>query len=177
MQVSGEALLEKNLEKKTIVFQTEGCYAVGCLLNDEVGIEKIYAITKQRKKTPFTVLVGNMSDAYGLVKYPKRLKPYAQFYWPGDAALITEKSTRVTDITSRGDTVALKLSDDALAKRISNHFGPLVVTCLLDAQANPVTEYEAALVFENTVDYVVKGENLETRTSFMFDIDRNKTVF
>lgn len=177
MQLTVEALLTKNLKGKVSLFQTEKGYELACLLNDELAIEKIYAITRREKKTPFTVLVGTIEDAYALVKHPKRVKPYAQHYWPGAVTLITMKRDIVKDVVSRGkNTVGVRLTDDHKAKRITKHFGPLVVSNPARAYGEQITNFDDALQYENVVDYIVKGDIQGSQTTFVFDVDNNKVV-
>lgn len=177
MEVTVETLLEKDLKGRVIVFETDTVYGLGCLIGDELAIEKMYAIKKREKKKPFAVLVAKAEDAYTLIKYPKRLRPYASYYWPGAMTFVSEKSDRVSDITSRGlDTVGVRLPDNDTAYRILNHFGAMVVTSLNVANKPPVVRYEAALAFEDKVDYIVKGGNTSGGVSTVFDIDNNRIL-
>lgn len=177
MQVTVEELMKKDLKGKVILFQTEKGYQLGCLLNDELAIEKIYAITRRAKKKPFPVLVGSIEAAYALVKYPKRVRPYAQFYWPGPITLVTRKKAFIKDVVCRGlPEVGIWLTEESVAKSIANHFGPLVVANPYRSHKDKVVNLEAAVVFDNTVDYVVKGDSITPKTSFVFDVDNNETL-
>lgn len=177
MQLTVEELLTKDLKGKVSLFQTEKRYELACLLNDELAIEKIYAITGHEKKTPFTVLVGTIDDAYALVKHPKRIRPYAEFYWPGAVTLITMKHSIVKDVVSRGrNTVGVRLTDNFKAKRITQHFGPLVVSKPTRTNGKQITTYEDVLQYENVVDYIVKGDHQDSQSSFVFDVDNNQVL-
>jgi L-threonylcarbamoyladenylate synthase len=177
MEVTVKELLEKNLKGKIIVFQTDTVYGLGCLLNDELAIEKIYAIKKREKKKPLAVLVGDMKSANALLKYPKRLKPYAERFWPGALTIVSEKSDEVSDIVSRGmSTVGIRMPDDALAKSLLEHFGPMIVTSLNLSSEHSILMYKDALAFEDSVDYIVKGNDLEGIASTVLNIDTNKVL-
>lgn len=177
MKLTVEELLKMNLKGKTILFQTEKGSVLGCLLNDELAIEKLYAITRHMKTIPFPVLTGTIEDAYALVRYPKHLRPYALFYWPGPVTLVTKKKSFVQDFVSRGHSqVGIWVSKSPIAKTIANHFGPLVVATRHSFHKEKSSAIKDMNVFESSVDYCVKGENVLPESSFVFDVDNNAEV-
>ncbi|MFP4078523.1 MAG: L-threonylcarbamoyladenylate synthase [Bacillota bacterium] len=174
MELTKEALLKKDLEGKVIIFKTDTVYGIGALLNDEAAIERIYAIKKRDKKNPLAVLVDNEETARRLVKEPSKVLPFMRKYWPGALTLVTRKSDEVSDSVTRGkDTVGIRMPDDPDALSILSHFGPMAVTSLNLSSEPPVLNYQDALAFKASVDYIVKGNDLDSIASTVYDVDRD----
>ncbi|MFW6298302.1 MAG: L-threonylcarbamoyladenylate synthase [Bacillota bacterium] len=174
MELTKESLFEKDLEGKVIIFKTDTVYGIGALLNDEAAIERIYEIKKRDKTNPLAVLVDNEETARRLVKNPDKVMPYVKAYWPGALTLVTKKSDAVSDSVTRGkDTVGIRMPSDPDALAILSHFGPMAVTSLNLSSEPPVLKYLDALEFENSVDFIVKGDDLDSLASTVYDVDRN----
>ena len=62
MIISLEKLLDFSLLDEVIVFQTDTVYGVGCLINSDVGVSKIYEIKKRESKKPLAILCSNITQ-------------------------------------------------------------------------------------------------------------------
>ncbi len=177
MIISLEEILTKDLKDETIVFQTDTVYGVGCLLNSEVGVNKIYQLKNREKRNPLAVLCANIEQVKQLVKNFELGEKAAIEFWPGALTLIFPKTTVVGDfVTSKYQTVGVRIPDDKTALKILEKFGPMAVTSLNYSKEPPILKYADALKFEKKVDYLVKGKDLTSVSSTVYDVLNRKVL-
>lgn len=177
MIVNLDELLKIELKDEVIVFQTDTVYGVGCLINSEVGVNKIYEIKKREKRNPLAVLCSNIEQVKVLVHKFELGEKYAKEFWPGAMTLVYPKKENVGDfITSGRSTVGVRIPSDKTALRILDKFGPMAVTSLNLSSEPPILKYDDTLSFNNVVDYIVKGENLSSISSTVYDVVNKKVL-
>lgn len=177
MIISVEKLLKKKLKDEIIIFQTDTVYGVGCLINSEVGVKKIYDLKKREKRNPLAVLCSNIEQVKGLVDKYELGEKYAEKFWPGALTLVYPKKSIIGDyITSGFDTVGVRIPDDEIALRIIEKFGPMVVTSLNLSTEPSILKYEDTLVYNNEVDFIVKGIDLRSTNSTVYDVVNQKVI-
>jgi len=170
MIVSLKNLLELDLKGKVIVFETDTVYGIGCLLTDTQSVKRIYEIKNREAKKPMAILCASIEQAKPLVQDFEVGESYAKKYWPGALTLIFPKSNLVDDaITSGQNTVGIRIPASLTAQAILKKFGPMVVTSLNLSNEPSILLYKDALNFENVVDYVVEGNDLDGIASTVFD--------
>lgn len=110
-----------------IVFVTDTVWGLGCLINSEKAVNKIYEI-KNRDRTKPLILMSN--ETKNLLPYVKNLSNSAQSlinkHFPGALTLIAEKSDLTPDyITSGKNTIGIRVPDNEffkiLCKNIDSH--------------------------------------------------------
>ena len=170
-------LLEIELKEEVIVFQTDTVYGIGCLLSSDKGIAKIYDIKNRESKKPLAVLCANVAQVQTLIEGYDVGKEYADRYWPGALTLIFKKKKVVKDsVTSGFDTVGVRIPNDPIALQILEKFGPMAVTSLNISSEPAILKYKDALDFESVVDYVVKGKDLSSLSSTVYDCVNEKIL-
>ncbi len=168
--------LKRELKDEIIVFQTDTVYGVGCLINSEIGVNKIYELKKREKRNPLAVLCANIDQVKEIVQDFDKGEEFAHKYWPGALTLIYPKSNLVGDyITSGLKTVGVRIPKDKTALSILEKFGPMAVTSLNISSEPPILKYDDALFFNKDVDYIIKGKDLSSISSTVFDVI-NKVV-
>ena len=70
-----------------VIFPTETVYGIGCLINKEDAITKLYSIKKRHATKPTAVLVKNLRQAQEWVDFNQTAKKLAEFFWPGALTL------------------------------------------------------------------------------------------
>lgn len=177
MIVSLKELLKQDLTSKVIIFPTDTVYGIGCLLNDEEAIHRIYQIKDRDYSKPFALLASSLEQIKPLVQDISLLEPYASKYWPGALTLVTNKSTFVKDIiTSSFPTVGIRIPNHPVALQILDHFGPMVVTSLNLSSQPAILKYEDTLPFHSLVDFVIDGGDLQSKASTVFDTINHKVL-
>jgi len=177
MKISFEKLLEIDLKDEIIVFQTDTVYGVGCLINSEVGVNKIYELKQREKRFPLAVLCANIEQVKDIVYKFELGEEYAAKFWPGALTLIYPKKDIIGDfITSGLSSVGVRIPNDEIALKILEKNGPMAVTSLNLSSEPPILKYEDTLSFIESVDYIVKGSDLSTISSTVFDVVKKKTL-
>ena len=177
MIISLENLLKIELKDEVIVFQTDTVYGVGCLINSEVGVNKIYEIKKREKRNPLAVLCFNIEQVKDVVEKFEMGEKYAEEFWPGALTLIYPKKAIIGDyITSGFKTVGVRIPRDDLALKILEKFGPMAVTSLNLSSEPPIIKYKDTLSFNNDVDYIVEGTDLSSVSSTVYDTINQKVL-
>ena len=170
MEINVNTLLEKNIKDEVIVFQTDTVYGIGALLNSEKGVQKIYDVKSRESKKPLAVLCANIDQVKTLVEDFDSIKHYAEEHWPGALTLVLKKKDTVEDfVTSGYNTVGVRIPNDETALKILNHFGPMAVTSLNISSMPAILKYSDALEFIDEVDFIVKGRDLNSISSTVYD--------
>ena len=177
MEISVDALVKIDLKDEIIIFQTDTVYGVGCLLGSSEGVKRIYALKKREETKPLAVLCGSVEDVEKLVRNYSDGARLALKYWPGALTLVFKKSAEVPDfVTKNLDSVGVRIPNEPVALKILKHFGPMAVTSLNISSQPAIIKYHQALSFVNQVDYLVKGEDLSSINSTVYDVQNKKVL-
>lgn len=103
-----------------IAFVTDTVWGLGCLPNSEKAVKKIYEIKKREAVKPLILMSNSVEN---LKPYVKEINSKAQSliekHFPGALTLVLPKSEKTSDfITSRFDTVGIRVPDNAVFKEI-----------------------------------------------------------
>jgi tRNA threonylcarbamoyl adenosine modification protein (Sua5/YciO/YrdC/YwlC family) len=111
----------KTLENDGVIaYVTDTVWGLGCLVNNEQAVKKIYDIKKREPQKPL-ILMSN--ETYNLLEYVKPIPKVGQIlikkYFPGALTIVTEKSVKTPDyITSNMPTVGIRVPDNEIFKQI-----------------------------------------------------------
>lgn len=177
MEINVNTLLEKQIQDEVIVFQTDTVYGIGTLLKSKKGVQKIYQLKSRESKKPLAVLCANIEQVKKLVEDFESIKHYVMKHWPGALTLVLKKNSLVGDfVTSGYDTVGVRIPNDKIALQILEHFGPMAVTSLNISSDPAILKYKDVLEFNDKVDYIVKGKDLNSISSTVYDCVNNRVL-
>lgn len=177
MILSVEELFKLDLSSKTVVFPTDTVYGVGCLLNDEEGIHKLFQLKERDYSKPLAILAPSFESVIPLVKNPEDIRELAEKYWPGALTIVAPKSDKVSDLaTANQPTVGIRIPNDETALRILDHYGPMVVTSLNKSTQPALLKFGDVLHFRDQVDYIIFGGDLENQSSTVYDVVNQITL-
>lgn len=122
-----------------IVFPTETAYAIGCDARNWHAVEKIMHI-KQREmwKTPPLIAVDlAMVERYCELSEP--LRDLVQRFWPGPLTMIVpiRPSQDLSDLVIRNGTIAIRVSSDPTARKLSKELGAPIVSTSANIAGEP----------------------------------------
>jgi L-threonylcarbamoyladenylate synthase len=158
-----------------VIFPTDTAFGIGCRIDDENAVERLFKLRKrpETKATPVLVSSLEMAREYWQevpdVVVEKLIKPY----WPGALTIVlpcrTEKVPGL--VRGGGDTVGLRMPAQEGLLRIIEEVGVPIVGTSANFAGEP-TPY----VFEDLnpelvkqVDYVLKGECKTKQASTVID--------
>lgn len=170
MEIEVNKLLDIDLKDEVIVFETDTVYGIGCKLDSVEGVNKIYEIKKRDGNKPLAVLCADIEQVKSLIDCDEKYLKTGEEFWPGALTLVLPKNKLVGDfITSGFKTVGVRIPNDEIAYKILKKYGPMAVTSLNLSTEPAILTYNEALQYVNLVDYVVKGKDLSSVSSTVYD--------
>ena len=176
MIIDVNELLKMDLKDEVFVIETDTVYGLGCLYNSKAGAERIMEIKKRSASKNFCVLVSNLDQVNELATNANDVMPLLKKYWPGAVTFIFKKSIKVEDFVTKLETVGLRMPDDSLTLKVIDKFGPLIMTSLNNSGEPPVVKFNDTKAFESEVDFIVKGKDLNSLPSTIYDIENKKVL-
>lgn len=153
--------IEALRQGQVIVYPTDTVYGLGCRVDEETAVQRIFAIKHRPPTEPLPVL---LADAAQLDDYARGVGPAARRlitrFWPGALTLVVQRSDRVPlTVTGGGNTVALRVPGHPLPRALVRALGvPIVGTSANShGMAPPATAQLAVFDLGDRVDLVLDG--------------------
>lgn len=163
-----ELLQIEDLTGKVIAFPTDTVYGVGCLINDESSIKRIYDLKERDFDKPLAILVGSIEDAISLVEnLPSQAVELIKNHWPGALTIICKKSNSVPlCLNPRFQTIGIRMPNNKVALDILKKHGPMAVTSINKSGETPLNEYgEIVINYQDKINYIVEGNEKSSNVS------------
>lgn len=170
-------LEDKNFQKElnetlknggVIAFVTDTVWGVGCLPENEAGVEKIYSLKGRDRSKPLILMSNSEENLFPYVKnIPDRAKKLMERHFPGALTLIFEKSGKTpATVTSGKNTVGIRVPNNDVFKKLCEIIdGHVLATTSANLSNQPSAKnYEQAVEFiGNSVDMVIKSFGVEAK--------------
>lgn len=146
-----------DLKGKVIAFPTDTVYGVGCIIDDNVAIHKIYELKQRDYSKPLAVLAPNKDISKYVKSISKEAKELMEKYWPGALTIIFDKTDLISPlVTSNMESVGLRVPNSDIAQKILNHFGLMCTTSINISGENSINSIkEIEKKFNDKIDYLV----------------------
>ena len=160
-----EKILVKDINKidlkgRVIAFPTDTVYGVGCIIDDEIAINKIYELKHRDYSKPLAVLAPNNNIDKYVKDISKEAHSLMEKYWPGALTIIFNKSSLIPPlVTSNMESVGLRVPNSEIALKVLNQFGLMCTTSINlsgEDSINNIKEIEEK--FGDFIDYLVIDE-------------------
>lgn len=170
-------LEDKNFQKElnetlknggVIAFVTDTVWGVGCLPENEAGVEKIYSLKGRDRSKPLILMSNSEENLFPYVKnIPDRAKKLMERHFPGALTLIFEKSGKTpATVTSGKNTVGIRVPNNDVFKKLCEIIdGHVLATTSANLSNQPSAKnYEQAVEFiGDSVDMVIKSYGVEAK--------------
>lgn len=157
-----------------VIFPTDTAFGIGCRIDNEKSIKKLFTIRKRPEDKATPVLVNSIQMAQRYLKPIKSdVKKLMEEYWPGGLTIILPCKSELVPELVRG-------KKDTLGVRLPNHPTTLalikgVAVPILGPSANfaggetpyRLSDIDKRLI--NLVDYVIDGETKYQTHSTVID--------
>ncbi len=162
-----------------IAFPTDTVWGMGCLVEDEQAVKKIYELKTRDKNKPLILLSNNIKFLLPYIeKLPPLAKRLAQQYFPGPLTIVVKKSALTPDfITSGFETVGIRVPEhhifcEMVDKAVESHV--LATTSANISGAGSVARKEDVI----DVDYIMDdyGFPAEGKESTVVAVDENNNL-
>jgi L-threonylcarbamoyladenylate synthase len=110
---------------QVVVFPTDTVYGVGCDLWQPEAVARLYEAKRRPRHMAIPILVSDVEHVARVARdVPARMLALAERFWPGGLTVILPRRPEVPDIVcAGGDTIAVRMPDDAHARRLIAHMG------------------------------------------------------
>lgn len=147
-----------------IIFPTDTAFAIGCRIDDEKAVERLFAIRKRPKTQAVPVLIDTVKMAQKYLEpIPKEIiDKLIEPYWPGALTIVLKcKTTYVPDLVrGGGKTLGVRIPNHSIARAIIRGVGVPILgsSANFHGEKTPfsVEDLDPGLVKQ--VDLVVDGE-------------------
>lgn len=159
-QVSRRAIsaLQQGL---VIVYPTDTVYGLGCRIDNESAVQRVFDIKRRPPTEPLPVLLADPAqlDAYVRAVHPAARRLINRF-WPGALTLIFQRSERVPPaVTGGGDTVAVRVPAHPVPRALVRAIGVPIVGTSANSHGRPAPLTAQLAVYDlgDAVDLVLDG--------------------
>jgi len=169
-----QAALHVLREGGLVCFPTDTVYGIGAAAGDDAAVRRLFAVKGRPPDKPLPLLLAEAGDATRVAELTPLGKTLASRFWPGALTIVMRKSPSYRSLAlAGGDTVALRVPDHELARRMVRDLGgPVTGTSANRAGARaPVSAAEVAFQLGEMVDLIVDGGRVRDRAeSTVIDI-------
>lgn len=159
-----------------VIFPTDTVFGLGCRIDNEEAIKRIFKIKKREENMPLPVLVDSLKMAE---KYLQPLEfnvkqNLIKKYWPGGLTIVAEcKKKKVLKIVRSGqDSLAVRMPNDFNLLKIINKVGVPIIGTSANFHGQPSSfrfeDLDSNLL--NKVDFTLSGICKSNKASTIIDI-------
>ena len=157
-----------------VCFPTDTVYGIGAAAADDAAVRRLYAVKGRPLDKPLPLLLAEAGDASRVAEPTSLGKTLASRFWPGALTIVMRKSPSYRSLAlAGGETVALRVPDHELVRRIVRDLGgPVTGTSANRAGAPaPVSAAEVAFQIGEMVEIIIDGgRSRERAESTVVDI-------
>ena len=145
-----------------IVYPTDSAYALGCLLDNKSGAERIKEIRRLPEAHNFTLICKDLSELSRYARVDNSAYRQIKHATPGPYTFVFEASREVPRriMNPKRKTIGLRVPDNAIAQSLLNELdAPLMsVTLIMPGDDYPLSDpYDIRTTLEHQVDLVIDG--------------------
>ena len=158
-----------------VIFPTDTAFGIGCRIDDEEAVKKLYSIRKRPVTQAPPVLVGSVDMAQHLVTtIPKRVKSeLIENYWPGALTIVLPCMNDAIPSIVRGGgvTIGIRMPNHQTPLHIIQSLGiPIIGTSAnFHGESTPFQLSDINPQLHHLVDYIVPGVCSVKRESTVID--------
>lgn len=158
-----------------IVYPTDSCYALGCMLGDKEAMERILAIRQIDLKHHLTLVCHDLSELSNYAKVDNAQFRTLKAATPGSYTFILQATREVPRRTlhPKRATIGLRVPDHKIALALLAEYGEPILSCtlMLPGDDEPLTDpYEIRERLENQVELIIDGGWCGTEPTTVIDM-------
>ncbi|GGY02805.1 L-threonylcarbamoyladenylate synthase [Paludibacterium paludis] len=158
-----------------IVYPTDSCYALGCMLGDKAAMERILTIRQIDQKHHLTLVCHNLSELANYAKVDNSQFRLLKAATPGSYTFILQATREVPRRTlhPKRSTIGLRVPDHPIALALLEELGEPILssTLMLPGDEEPLCDaYETRDRLERAVDLIIDGGWCGTEATTVIDM-------
>ena len=164
-----------------IVYPTDSAYALGCLLDNKSGAERIKEIRKLPEVHNFTLICKDLSELSRYARVDNSAYRQIKHATPGPYTFVFEASREVPRriMNPKRKTIGLRVPDNAIAQALLDELdAPLMsVTLIMPGDDYPLSDpYDIRSTLEHQVDLVIDGGYCGLEPTTVIDMSGEEIV-
>lgn len=158
-----------------VIFPTDTAVGIGCRMDDEKAVRRVFEIKKRAFDNALLVLVDSIGMAEEYVEIPDDVrKKLVEKYWPGGLSLFLKtKPGKVPGIVTAGTNVlAVRWPKHKAMEEIIREVGvPIIATSAnISGDVTPYSLEQVDKTILDQADYVMEGECTYKQESTIIDL-------
>lgn len=123
------AALKTLKDGELVIYPTDTLYALGADIFNEIAVQKVFNIKQRPYSIPLPVAVPSIQEIETIAYMNDAAYEISKKFLPGNLTIILKKKECVPDIvTSRSETIAIRIPNHPIALKLLSEYGPLTVT-------------------------------------------------
>ncbi len=175
---SGDEAVRVLRDGGLVCYPTDTVYGIGAAAGDDAAVRRLFAVKGRSPDKPLPLLLADVSDAARVAEVTPLAKALAGRFWPGALTIVMRKAVSYRSLAlAGGDTVALRVPDHGLVRRIVRALGePITGTSANRAGTRaPISAAEVAFQMGEMVELIIDGGQSRTRLeSTVIDITHDE---
>lgn len=175
MQNQIQEAIERFKKGKVGIFPTDTAYGMGCRMDDEEAVKRVYKIRNRPAEKSLLVLVSSVEMAKKYVEIEAEIEEeLIKRFWPGGLTIVfkCKKGKVLSIVNSNGDTLAVRFPNHPLLKKIIEGVGvPIVApSANFSGDTTPLTFSDVDPHLMQKVDFVLNGMCTMKGVSTIIDV-------
>jgi len=161
-----------------VIFPTDTAFGIGCRIDNEKAVEKLFRIRKRPLSQAVPVLVSSieMAQKY-LLSIPEEVKiKLIEKYWPGALTIILPCKKELVPklVRGGGETLGVRIPNNDLILKIIEEIGMPILgpSANFSKGKTPFSFEDLDPVLIKLADYVIFGKTQEKKTSTLIDCSK-----
>ncbi len=175
---SGDEAVRVLRDGGLVCYPTDTVYGIGAAAGDDAAVRRLFAVKGRSQDKPLPLLLADVSDAARVAEVTPLAKALATRFWPGALTIVMRKAASYRSLAlAGGDTVALRVPDHGLVRRIVRALGEPITGTSANRTGTraPISAAEVAFQMGEMVELIIDGGQSRTRLeSTVIDITHDK---
>jgi len=144
-----------------VAFPTDTVYGLGCRIDDERAVRRIYEIKARPLTEPLPILLADLDQLTEYVAMvPEVARTLSRQFWPGPLTLVLMRSSRVNALVAGGGpTVAVRLPHHPIPRALARGIGVPIIGTSANSHGRPAPVTARHVLFDlgDKIDLVLDG--------------------
>lgn len=156
------------------IFPTDTAFGIGCVIDDEKAVERLFDIRKRPPTQATPVLIDSIEMAREyFVHIPKEVEELMQKHWPGALTIVLQSRTEKIPSLVRGggSTIGLRIPNHPVTRKLIRGVGKPILgpSANFHGEPTPYTFESLDPELVRLADFVLPGECSVKEASTVID--------
>jgi L-threonylcarbamoyladenylate synthase len=157
-----------------IIYPTDTVYGIGCPIDDEDAIKKVFDIKKRSLLLPLSVAFHDIEQLSEYAIIDEKQSEFIRENWNKETTFIVRKNDKIPSVVTAGsDKVGARIPDHPEVRNLIEEFGPIITTSAnISGEKAPASFEELNIDIIKKADLLVKGKCKFGKPSIIWDLTK-----